>query len=73
MTRLARFAWLTRCALGWIAPYLRLQFDNIEEDVGLTAEFVRDHRRLRRDRRYDGHPHAAALHRFDQRAEVAVA
>ena len=43
------------------------------EDVGLAAQFVGDHRRLRRDGRDHGDAHAAALHRFDQRAEIAVA
>ena len=36
------------------------QLVKLDEAVGLTAELVGDHRRLRTDRRDDGHPHALA-------------
>ena len=52
---------------------LGLQFDDVEEMVGLPAQLVGDHRRLGRDGGNDGDAHAAPLHRLDQRAEVAVA
>ncbi len=45
----------------------------VDEFVRLAAQFVGDHRRLRRDRRDDRDPHALALNRLDQRPEVAVA
>ena len=60
-------------ALGRVAADLRLQLDDVEEDVGLAAQLVGDHWRLRRDGGDHGHAHAAPLHRLDQRAEVAVA
>ena len=44
----------------------------IDELVCLPPEVVRDHRRLRLDRAYDGDPDAAALHRLDQGAEISV-
>ena len=73
VARLARFAGLARRALGRVAADLRLQLDDVEEDVGLAAQLVGDHRRLGRDGRDHRHAHAAALHRLDQRAEIAVA
>ena len=63
----------TRQALGRVAADLGLQFDEVGEHVGLTAQFVGDHRRLGRNRRDDGNADAAALHGFDERAEVTVA
>ena len=60
-------------ALGRVAADLLAHLDDVGEDVGLPAQLVGDHRRLRRDGRNDRHPHAAALHRLDQRAEIAVA
>jgi hypothetical protein len=68
---MTRLAWGR--ALGGIAAELGLQFDQIGEDIGLAPQLVGDHRRLARDRGDHGHPDAAALHRFDQRAEIAVA
>src|SRR6202795_970610 len=68
---MTRLPW--RRPLGWIAAELGLQFHQIGEDVGLTPQLVGDHRRLARNRRYDGNADAAALHRFDQRAEIAIA
>ncbi len=67
MTRLARGR-----TLGRVAADLGLQLDEVGEDVGLAPQFVGDHRRLARNRRDHGHADAAALHRFDQRAEIAV-
>src|SRR5262245_18938400 len=43
MTRLAPFARLTRRALGRIASNLRLQLDDVEEDIGLPAELIGNH------------------------------
>ena len=60
-------------ALGRVAADLRLQRDEVGEHVGLAAQLVGDHRRLGRDGRDHGDADAAALHGFDQRAEVAVA
>ncbi len=40
---------------------------------GLTAQFVRDHRRRGRERGGDGHALAAALQCGDQRREIAIA
>src|SRR6202166_651544 len=68
MARLARGR-----TLGWIAAELGLQLHQIREDVGLGPQFRGDHRRLARNRRDNGHPNAAALYGFDQRAEVAIA
>ena len=56
-----------------IAADLGLQGDDVDELVGLAAQFVGDHRRLRRDRRNHDDADAAPLHRLDQRAEIAVA
>jgi hypothetical protein len=47
--------------------------NEIDELVGLPTQFVGDHRRLRSDGRDDGHTHALALQRLDQRAEVTIA
>ena len=68
MARLARGR-----TFGRIAAELGLQFHEVGEDVGLAPQFVGDHRRLARNRRDHGDADAAALHRFDQRAEIAVA
>src|SRR5262249_19568876 len=56
-----------------IASNLGLQFDDVNEYVSLTAQFIRDHRRLRGYRRDDGDTHALALYGFDPRAEISVA
>ena len=56
-----------------IAPDPRHELREIDEFVCLPAQFVGDHRRLRRDRRDDRDPHALALDQLDERAEVAVA
>ena len=56
-----------------IAAELGLQLRQIGENVGLAPQLVGDHRRLTRNRRDHGHPDAAPLHRFDQRAEISVA
>ena len=56
-----------------ITPELGLQLGEIGEYIGLAAQFVGEHRRLAGNRRDHGNPHAAALHRLDQRAEVTVA
>src|SRR5262249_41845055 len=69
---LARFARFARRALGRLAADLRLQLDDIEEDVGLPAQLVGHHRRLGGDRGHDGYAYAPPLHGLDQRAEVAV-
>ena len=68
MARLARGR-----LLGRVAAQFGLQLNQIGEDVGLAPQFVGDHRRLAGNRRDHGNPHAAPLHRLDQRAEVAVA
>ena len=70
MPRLAGF--VSR-ALGRIAADLGLQLDNVDELVGLAAQFIGDHRRLRRGGGDHANAHPAALHRLDQRAEIAVA
>ena len=59
--------------LGRVAADLLAHLHDVGEDVGLPAQLVGHHRRLRRDGRNDRHPHAAALHRLDQRTEIAVA
>ena len=59
-------------ALGRVAAELGLQLDEVGEDVGLAAQLVGDHRRLARNRRNHGNADAAPLHRFHQRAEIAV-
>ena len=69
----SRLARLARRALGRVAADLRLQLDDVEEDVGLAAQLVGDHRRLGRDGGDHRDAHAAPLHRLDQRAEIAVA
>ncbi len=73
MLALARFSWLARRPFGGVAADLGLQFDDVEKDVGLPAQFVGDHRRLRRDRRDHRDADAAALHRLHQRTEIAIA
>jgi len=47
-----------------------VEFDEI---VGLAAQVVRDHRRLRPDGRDDRHPHTPALQAFGQWTEIPVA
>ena len=59
--------------LAGVAADLGLQFGNVEEHVGLAAQFVGDHGRLGRYGRCHGDPDALALHRLDQRTEIAVA
>ena len=60
-------------SVAGIAPDPLDQMGEIDELVGLTAQLVRHHRRLGRNRRYDRHPDALSLDRFDQRSEVAIA
>jgi len=46
---LARFTWLswrTVAPVSRVAPNLALQFDNVDELIGLPAQFVGHHRRL---------------------------
>ena len=62
-----------RRPIARIASDPRDQLGEIDEFVRLTAQFIRHHRRLGRDRRHDRHPNALALNRFDQRPEIAVA
>src|SRR5260221_6092585 len=68
---LAHLAWSR--PLRRIAPELWLQVRKINEDVGLTPQFVSHDRRLAGNGRDDGNVDAAALHRFQQRAEVPIA
>jgi hypothetical protein len=68
---LARLAWSR--PLRRIAPELWLQVRKINEGVSLTPQFVSHHRRLTDQDGDDGNVHAAALHRFQQRTEVAIA
>ena len=70
MPRLAGFAGRAR---GRIAADLGLQLDDVDELVGLATQLIGDHRRLRRGGRDHADAHPAALHRLDQRAEIAVA
>src|SRR5262245_66276304 len=70
---IARGPRFTRGTFGRIAPDLGLQLDDVEEYVGLTAQFIGDHRGLSGNRRDDGNAYASALHGFDQRAEISVA
>src|SRR5829696_10472125 len=68
---LARIA---RCrALQGIAADLRSQFHEIDEHVGLAAQFIRDHRWLARNRRNHGDADTTALPGYHQRTEIAVA
>jgi hypothetical protein len=62
-----------RRPLARIAPDAGHQLREVNEFVGLPPQLVGHHRRLGRDRRDDGDAHALALHRLDQRTEVAVA
>ena len=76
MARLASLPSFPRLAgrtLARVAADLVLQLEDIDELIGLAAQLVGDHRRLRRDGGHDDDAHAAPLHRLDQRAEVAVA
>src|SRR6478752_1412457 len=70
VARLALAAIARGRALGRVAAKLGLQLDEIGEDVGLAAQLVGDHRRLAGDRGHDSDADAAALHGFDQRAEI---
>lgn len=56
-----------------VAADTRLQVHQVEEYVRLPAQLVGDHRRLGMDAGDHRHPHALALHRLHQRAEIAVA
>src|SRR4029079_14776228 len=56
-----------------LARDLHREFFELDEYIGLAAQFVGDHRRLRLDRAYYRDADAAALHRFHQPAEIAVA
>ena len=64
---------LARRPFAGIAADLVLQFDDIDELIGLAAQLVGNHRRLRRNGGDDHDADAAALHRLDQRAEIAIA
>src|SRR5262249_29491042 len=70
---LTHFSGLSHRPLGRIPTDLRLQLDDVDELIGLPAQLVGDHRRLRRYCRDDHDADAAPLHRFDQRTEIAVA
>src|SRR6056297_3225710 len=65
---LGRFTRLARRA----ADHL-LEVVELDEVVGLTAQLVRDHRRLAADGRDHGDAHALTLQALDQRFEIAVA
>jgi hypothetical protein len=47
------FSTFVMASLGWVATDLAFQRQKIDEMVGLTAQIVGDHRRLRRHRRDD--------------------
>src|SRR3954470_19253043 len=49
---IARSACFAGGALGRVAANFRLQFDDVEEDVGLTPQLVGNHRWLGGDRRH---------------------
>src|SRR5207302_5359269 len=72
LQELRRVSWVALWPLAWITSDFLLQFYDIEEDVGLPAEFVRYHRRLSLHRGYDRDPHALALHGLNQRPKVAI-
>jgi len=58
--------WAALSQLGRVAADLALQRDDVGEDIGLTAQFVGDHRRLARNRRNHGNADATALSHFEQ-------
>src|SRR5262249_33762245 len=60
-------------ALARIGPDFGLQLDDVDELVGLPAQLLGGHRRLRRGGGDHGDAHAASLHRLDQRAKIPVA
>ena len=62
-----------RRPVAGIAADPRDQLGEIDEFIRLTAQFIRHHRRLGRNRRHDRDPNALALNRFNERAEIAVA
>ena len=64
---------LARCrTLRGIASNLETQFPEIDEDVCLSPQLVRNHWRLTGDARQDGDTYATTLHRLDQWAKVTV-
>src|SRR5262249_9713188 len=63
--RQPRFA--RRGPLRELAGDFGAQFAEIDEDVGLAAQFVGDHRRLARYGRNHSDANTATLYRFDQR------
>src|SRR5215471_1447269 len=73
LARLPRLARLAIHALPRITADFRLQLSDIEENVGLSPQFIRNHGWLSRNRRGHRDAHALTLHRLDQRAKVAVA
>ena len=60
-------------AFRWNAANSGLQFDQIDEDIGLAKQFVGDHRGIAGDGGNCGNVNAASLHRLDQRTEIAIA
>src|SRR6266568_4813923 len=73
LQEMPRFAGFASRTLGRMTTDLGLQFDDVDELVGLAAQLIGDHRRLRRGGGDHTDAHPAALHRFDQRAEIPVA
>src|SRR5229473_938658 len=73
LRRVPGLAGLPGSTFGGIAADLRLQLDDVHEYIRLPAQLVGNHRRLGGHGGNHGDPHAAALHRFDQGPEVAVA
>ncbi len=69
----AYLAALAGRALGRVPSHLGPQLRQVGEDIGLAAEFVGGHRRLAGDAGDHSDADAAALHRLDQRTEIAVA
>src|SRR5579883_3547750 len=49
VARLARLPGLARRPLGGVAADRGLQLDDVEEDIGLAAQLIGNHRRLCRD------------------------
>ena len=61
------------CPLARVTANLLLQIGQIDELIGLPAEFVCGHGRVGGEGRNDGDPLALVLQRFHQGAEIAVA
>ena len=60
-------------SFGRIAADLRLQFNEVGKDIRLPPQLIGNHRRTGGHGRYHGDMDAAALDRFDERTEIAVA